>query len=100
METVLDIKKQANIFLWLDEEKDTREIEKILDKHFKEGYSGKLIESFKMIQNKDPDKEAVEINLGDSPVMLVLEYFSKKYEEKTMLVFYRWGQKIGLFSKE
>lgn len=100
METVPDIKRQANVFLWVDEEKDTREIEKILDNRFKGGGGGKLIEGFKMIQNKDPNKEAIEINFGDSPIIPIMEYLSKKYNEKTMIVFYRWGQKIGLFSKE
>lgn len=100
METVPEIKKQAAIFLWVDEEEDTREIEKILETHFKKGGSGKLIESFKMIPNSDPDKEAIEINFGDGPIIPVTEYLTKKYNEKTMLVFYRWGQKIGLFSKE
>jgi hypothetical protein len=100
METVSDIKKQAGNFLWVEEEKDTREIEKILDNHFKEGGSGKLIESFKMSPNKVPDKEGIEINFGSSLVIPIMEYLSKKYNEKTMLVFYRWGQKISLFSKE
>lgn len=99
METVPDIKKQASIFLWVDEEKDTCEIERILDNHFGAGGSRKLIESFKMVPNKGPGDEAVEINLGDSPVIPILEYLSRKYDEKAMLVFYRWGQKIGLFSQ-
>lgn len=100
LETMPDIKKQAGIFLWVDEEEDRREIERILDNHFGIGGSGKLIESFKMVPNKDPDKEAVEINFGDSPVIPIMEYLSRKYDEKAMLVFYRWGQKIGLFSKK
>lgn len=99
METVSDIKRQASTFLWIDEEEDTREIEKILDTHFRNGRGGKLIEGFKLVPNKDIDKAAIEINFGDSPVIPIMEYLFKKYEEKGMLVFYRWGQKIGLFSQ-
>lgn len=85
MKTVAEIKWEANLLLWVDEEEDTRKIEKIL---IKQGGSGRLIEGFKMLPN-----EEIKISFGDSPVLPVLQYFNNKYEEKSMVFFTDGGEK-------
>jgi len=95
MKTITEIKKHSSTLLWVDEEKDKKEIENILIEFNNKGYDSQLFKDLNLSQNGN-----ITIKFSDHPLLKIHSYFCEKYgDENGLAFFYRWVQEIGLFSK-
>lgn len=95
MTTIPEIKQKAKNLLWIDEDKDCQEVEKIINDCNRNGYDGRLIKNL----NISPNGEISLQFLTDHPLFKVSQYFSEKYgDDDWMAFYYRWSWKMGISS--